>query len=238
MFKIAKKNLILMKIDALFKHNLTCLWSFTILFWVFRTFIKDYYNNSNFKKNIKILEKNIKIFEKNMFKIVKKNLILVKIDALFKNNPTCLWSFTIFFWVFQTFIKDFYINLNFKKNIKIFEKNMFKIAKKIFILVKIDAFYKKNSTCLLSFTIFFWVFRTFIKDFYNNLNFKKNIKILEKNMFKIAKKNLILVKIDALFKNNFTCLLSFTIFFWVFRTFIKDFYNNLNFKKNIKIFEK
>ena len=82
MFKIAKKNLILIKIDALFKHNLTCLWSFTILFWVFRTFIKDYYNNSNFKKNIKILEKNIKIleknikiFEKNMFKIVKKNLI-------------------------------------------------------------------------------------------------------------------------------------------------------------------
>ena len=128
MFKITKKNLILVKIDALFKHNLTCLWSFTILFWVFRTFIKDYYNNLNFKKNIKILDK-------NMFKIVKKNLILVKIDALFKNNPTSLWSFTIFFWVFQTFIKDFYNNLNFKKNIKIleknikiFEKNMFKIV--------------------------------------------------------------------------------------------------------------
>ena len=128
-----------MKIDAFFKNNLTSLLSFIIFFWVFRTFIKDYYNNLNFMKNIKILDK-------NMFKIAKKNLILMKIDALFKHNLTCLWSFTILFWVFRTFIKDYYNNSNFKKNIKIleknikiFEKNMFKISKKNLILVKIDA---------------------------------------------------------------------------------------------------
>ena len=60
---------------------------------------------------------------------------------------------------------------------------------------------------------FFEFFRLLLRIFYNNLNFKKNIKIFEKNMFKIGKKNLILVKIDALFKNNFTSLWSFTIFF-------------------------
>ena len=90
-----------------------------------------------------------------MFKIAKKNLILVKIDALFKNNPTCYARLPFFFESFGLFIKDFYNNLNFKKNIKIFEKNMFKIAKKNLILVKINAFLKKNQTNLWSFTIFF-----------------------------------------------------------------------------------
>ena len=49
---------------------------------------------------------------------------------------------------------------------------------------------------------FFEFFRLLLRIFYNKLNFNKNIKIFEKNMFKIAKKNLILVKIDALYKNN------------------------------------
>ena len=44
-----------------------------------------------------------------MFKIAKKNLILVKVDALYKNNFTSLWSFTIFFEFFELLLRIFII---------------------------------------------------------------------------------------------------------------------------------